>query len=128
MAGVVIGVDPAKRSNTIEVVDSDEHVLFAARFDNSSADYRRMLASVKRWPIRAWAVGNGDCQTSSSAHSSRTGQQRTREGRWGRHSQPARLTRSPRPTLRTSHNPGSPARLRPPGPLWKRPLDTEGNR
>jgi len=56
MAGVVIGVDPAKRSNTIEVIDSDEHVLFAARFDNSSADYRRMLASVKRWPIRAWAV------------------------------------------------------------------------
>ena len=27
MAAVVIGVDPAKRSNTIEVIDSDETVL-----------------------------------------------------------------------------------------------------
>jgi hypothetical protein len=47
MATVVIGVDPAKRSNTIEVIDSDENVLFMARFENSSADYRKMRRMVK---------------------------------------------------------------------------------
>ena len=44
MATVVIGVDPAKRSNTIEVIDSDENVLLMARFENSSADYRKMVS------------------------------------------------------------------------------------
>ena len=56
MAAVVIGVDPAKRSNTIEVIDSQENVLLTARFENTSADYRKMLALVKRWPDRTWAV------------------------------------------------------------------------
>ncbi len=50
MTAVVIGVDPAKRSNTIEVVDSNEIVLVTARFDNNNVDYRRMRALVKRWP------------------------------------------------------------------------------
>jgi hypothetical protein len=48
MAAVVIGVDPAKRSNTIEVIDSEETVLLLARFENTSADYRRTRALVKR--------------------------------------------------------------------------------
>lgn len=56
MAAVVIGVDPAKRSNTIEVIDAEEYVLLTARFENSREDYRRMLALVKRWPSRTWAV------------------------------------------------------------------------
>jgi hypothetical protein len=56
MAAVVIGVDPAKRSNTIEVIDASEAVVLAARFENSNADYRRMRALVKRWPDRTWAV------------------------------------------------------------------------
>jgi hypothetical protein len=56
MAAVVIGVDPAKRSNTIEVINSAETVLLLARFDNTSADYRKMRALVKRWPDRVWAV------------------------------------------------------------------------
>mgnify|MGYP002682773962 CR=1 FL=1 len=56
MAAVVIGVAPATRSNTIEVIDSDENVLLMARFENSSADYRKMRALVKRWPERTWAV------------------------------------------------------------------------
>ena len=56
MAAVVIGVDPAKRSNTIEVIDCAENVLFMARFENTREDYRRMLALVKRWPERTWAV------------------------------------------------------------------------
>jgi transposase len=56
MGAVVIGVDPAKRSNTIEVIDGDETVLLMARFENTSADYRKMRALVKRWPDRKWAV------------------------------------------------------------------------
>ena len=56
MAGVVIGVDPAKRSNTIEVIDASETVLVTARFVNNSADYRKMRTLVKRWPDRVWAV------------------------------------------------------------------------
>ena len=51
MVAVVIGVDPAKRSNTIEVIDSAETVLLTARFENSREDYRRMLSLVKRWPF-----------------------------------------------------------------------------
>ena len=56
MAAVVIGVDPAKRSNTIEVIDAEENVLLTMRFENSREDYRRMLALVKRFPTRKWAV------------------------------------------------------------------------
>jgi transposase len=56
MVAVVIGVDPAKRSNTIEVIDKAETVLAAARFDNNNTDYRKMRTLVKRWPDRVWAV------------------------------------------------------------------------
>jgi len=52
----VAGVDPAKRSNTIEVIDEAETVLAAARFDNINTDYRRMRTLVKRWPDRVRAV------------------------------------------------------------------------
>jgi transposase len=38
------------------VIDSDENVLLMARVENSSADYRKMRALVKRWPERIWAV------------------------------------------------------------------------
>ena len=56
MTAVVIGVDPAKRSNTIEVIDSSETVLVTARFENTNQDYRKMRTLVKRWPDRVWAV------------------------------------------------------------------------
>jgi transposase len=56
MAAVVIGVDPAKRSNTIEVIDSNETVPVKVRFENNNADYRRMRTLMKRWPDRVWAV------------------------------------------------------------------------
>jgi transposase len=56
VVAVVIGVDPAKRSNTIEVIDASEKVLLTARFENTSVDYRRMWTLVKRWPDRTWAV------------------------------------------------------------------------
>jgi transposase len=56
MTAVMIGVDPAKRSNTIEVIDSNETVLVTARFENTDEDYRKMRTLVKRWPDRVWAV------------------------------------------------------------------------
>jgi transposase len=56
MAGVVIGVDPAKRSHTLEVIDSREKVLAAERFDNNNDGYRAMRALAGRWPSRVWAV------------------------------------------------------------------------
>ena len=56
MAAVMIGVDPAKRSNTIAGIDSNETVLVTARFENTNEDYRKMRTLAKRWPERVWAV------------------------------------------------------------------------
>ena len=56
MAGVVIGVDPAKRSHTIEVISAGEKVLATGRFENTNDGYRAMRALGKRWPTRVWAV------------------------------------------------------------------------
>jgi hypothetical protein len=56
MAAVVIGVDPAKRSHTVEGIDGREQVLATGRFDNDNTGYRAMRALGKRWPGRVWAV------------------------------------------------------------------------
>jgi transposase len=53
---VVIGMDPHKRSVTIEVMAADETILGGGRFDTDGAGYRSMLRYVKRWPDRTWAV------------------------------------------------------------------------
>jgi hypothetical protein len=53
---VVIGMDPHKRSATIEVMDGDEHVLGGGRFATDVAGYRSMLDSVAPWPDRVWAI------------------------------------------------------------------------
>ena len=53
---VVIGMDPHKRSVTIEVMDGDEHVLDGGRFATDAAGYRSMLDSVAPWPDRVWAI------------------------------------------------------------------------
>ena len=49
MSTVVIGMDPHKRSATIEVMDSDEAVL-------GVAGMAPMLRAVRRWPERTWAI------------------------------------------------------------------------
>jgi transposase len=62
---VVIGVDPAKRSHAIEVIDEREQTLAAGVFDNSNDGYRQMRAIVRRFPERVWAVegaGGTGCQ------------------------------------------------------------------
>ena len=57
MAGnVIIGMDPHKRSATIEVIDPTEVILGAGRFATDAAGYRAMLTYARRWPERVWAI------------------------------------------------------------------------
>jgi transposase len=56
MGAVVIGMDPHKRSATIEVMAADESVLDGGRFATDAAGYRAMLAFVRRFGERSWAV------------------------------------------------------------------------
>jgi transposase len=56
MSLVVIGMDPHKRSATIEVMAGDESVAGGGRYGTDAAGYRAMLAAVKTWPERIWAV------------------------------------------------------------------------
>ena len=56
MSRVVIGMDPHKRSATIEVMAGDESVLGGGRFATDAAGYAAMLARVRPWPERVWAV------------------------------------------------------------------------
>jgi hypothetical protein len=56
MSQVIIGMDPHKRSATIEVMASDETVVGGGRYGTDAAGYRAMLAEAKRWPERTWAI------------------------------------------------------------------------
>jgi len=53
---VVIGMDPHKRSATIEVLDTRERVLEQGRYLTDTAGYKAMLAAGRKWPQRRWAV------------------------------------------------------------------------
>jgi transposase len=53
---VVIGMDPHKRSVTIEVVAGDETILGQARVATDRHGYGEMLAYCRRWPDRVWAI------------------------------------------------------------------------
>ena len=55
-ARVVIGMDPHKRSVTIEVMAADEEVLGGGRFGTDTAGFTSMLEYVRRWPNRVWAI------------------------------------------------------------------------
>jgi transposase len=56
VARVIIGMDPHKRSATIEIIDGRERVLAQGRYGTDSAGYRAMLAVGRRYPQRVWAV------------------------------------------------------------------------
>jgi transposase len=56
MDPVVIGMDPHKRSATIEVMASDESVLGRGRYGTHESGYRAMVRAVRHWPERTWAV------------------------------------------------------------------------
>ena len=53
---VVIGMDPHKRSVTIEVMTADESVVGGGRFSTTAAGYRSMLEDVGAWSNRVWAI------------------------------------------------------------------------
>jgi hypothetical protein len=56
MSLVVIGMDPHKRSATIEVMAGDEAVAGGGRYGTGAAGYAAMLAAVTAWPERIWAI------------------------------------------------------------------------
>ena len=56
MTRVVIGMDPHKRSVTIEVMAPDESVLGAGRHATDEAGFAALLRDAQRWPDRIWAV------------------------------------------------------------------------
>jgi hypothetical protein len=53
---VVIGMDPHKRSVTIEVMTSDGVVVGKGRFGTDRDGHEAMLRHVKAWPDRVWAI------------------------------------------------------------------------
>jgi transposase len=53
---VVIGMDPHKRSATIEVMSADETVLAGGRFGTDRDGYAAMARYGRRWPDRVWAI------------------------------------------------------------------------
>jgi transposase len=53
---VVIGVDPHKRSVTIEARDAREVLRATGSFPTTTAGYRTMLRYCRQWPKRVWAV------------------------------------------------------------------------
>ena len=53
---VVIGMDPHKRSVTIEVMAGDETVLGGGRFGTDVGGFRAMTEYVQQWPDRVWAI------------------------------------------------------------------------
>jgi hypothetical protein len=54
--GVIIGMDPHKRSATIEVVDERAKVLATCRFGTDKAGYAEMVAMGRKFADRIWAV------------------------------------------------------------------------
>jgi hypothetical protein len=56
MGAVVIGMDPHKRSATIEVMDRDETILGGGRYATDIAGYAAMLKFGKQFGDRTWAI------------------------------------------------------------------------
>jgi hypothetical protein len=51
MGRAVIGMDPHKRSATIEVIDGRERVLGQGRYGTDTEGYQQMLAAGRQFPI-----------------------------------------------------------------------------
>ena len=56
MSRVVIGMDPHKRSVTIEVMRSDERILGSGRYGTDRDGYRDLVPVAQQWPQRVWAI------------------------------------------------------------------------
>jgi hypothetical protein len=53
---VLIGMDPHKRSVTIEVMSSDESIVGRGRFATDVEGFSAMLSYVAAWTKRVWAI------------------------------------------------------------------------
>lgn len=53
---VVIGMDPHKRSVTVEVMTADESIVGGGRFSTDTDGYEQLLDYAQQWPDRVWAV------------------------------------------------------------------------
>lgn len=53
---VVIGMDPHKRSATIEAMAGDETILGTGGFDTGRVGYAAMTRYARQWPNRFWAI------------------------------------------------------------------------
>jgi transposase len=53
---VVIGMDPHKRSVTIEVMTKDESIVGTGRFATDRDGHAAMRRYVQAWPDRVWAI------------------------------------------------------------------------
>ena len=53
---VVVGMDPHKRSATIEVMAGDETIIGAGRFGTGRDGYAAMTKYARQWPNRVWAI------------------------------------------------------------------------
>jgi len=53
---MMIGLDPAKHSHAMAVLDGAERQLAALQVANDDDGYRAMLRLARRWPQRTWAV------------------------------------------------------------------------
>src|SRR4051794_23692201 len=57
MRAVIVGVDPHKKSVTIEAIDDEGKKLATGRFGTATRDYKAMLGYVRRqWPQHRWAI------------------------------------------------------------------------
>jgi len=56
LVGVIIGMDPHKRSATIEVIDERAAVLAGGKYGTDTAGYGQMLAAARKFADRVWAV------------------------------------------------------------------------
>ena len=53
---VVIGMDPHKRSVTIEVMEADEHIVGHGRFTTDETGFDQLVSFAAQWPHRVWAI------------------------------------------------------------------------
>ncbi|MEC3957635.1 IS110 family transposase [Nocardia sp. CDC153] len=53
---VIIGMDPHKRSATIEAIDPTGRILLTGRYSTDNAGYSEMLTAAQRFTDRVWAV------------------------------------------------------------------------
>ncbi len=57
MGRVIVGVDPHKKSVSVEVIDSEGKKLATGRFGTENRDYKAMLGYVRHgWPDHRWAI------------------------------------------------------------------------